>query len=112
MSPPDPNDLRDPRLDAAWRAASHEEPPAALDDAIRAAARRGVGAGPQPADAKKAAVPSALRPERWWMPLAAAATIGAIAIGILQLTNHEQVSAPASHNGVVSDMPAAPPRRP
>ena len=108
MSPPDPNDLRDPRLDAAWRAASHEEPPAALDDAIRAAARRGVGASPQAADAKKAAVPSALRPERWWMPLAAAATIGAIAIGILQLTNHEQLNAPASHNGVVSDMPAAP----
>jgi hypothetical protein len=32
----------DDKLDAAWRAASREEPPAALDDALRAAARRAV----------------------------------------------------------------------
>ena len=37
---------RDPELDATWRAASREQPPAALDDAIRAAARREVGAKP------------------------------------------------------------------
>jgi hypothetical protein len=108
VSTQDPNDLRDPRLDAAWRAASHEEPPAALDDAIRAAARREVRAAPQAADARKASVPSALRPGGWWAPLAAAATIGAIAIGILQLTNSDKVSTPATDKGVVSDMPAAP----
>ena len=56
--PPDPNDLRDPRLDAAWRAASREEPPAALDDAIRAAARRGVGAARSRADAARVCRPS------------------------------------------------------
>jgi len=103
----DPNDLRDPRLDAAWRAASHEEPPSALDDAIRAAARREVHAGPQTAKAQET-VPSALRPERWWMPLAAAAAIGVIAVGILQLTNHEQVTPQVLDKGIVSDMPAAP----
>ncbi len=33
----------DPKLDATWRAASREQPPAALDDAIRAAAKLGRG---------------------------------------------------------------------
>jgi len=104
----DPNDLRDPRLDAAWRAASNEEPPAALDDAIRAAARREVKAGPQPSGAPVTSVPQSLRPERWWMPLAAAATIGAIAIGILQIATPDKVIAPAHDKAIVSDMPAAP----
>ena len=107
MSTQDPNDLRDPRFDAAWRAASNEEPPTALDDAIRAAARRDVKAGPQPSGAPITSVPQSLRPERWWMPLAAAATIGAIAIGILQIANPDKVIAPAHDKAIVSDMPAA-----
>ena len=107
MSTQHPNDLRDPRLDAAWRAASNEEPPAALDDAIRAAARREVNAGPQLSEARVTPVPHALRPERWWMPLAAAATIGAIAIGILQITNPDKIVEPAHDKTVVSDMPSA-----
>jgi hypothetical protein len=102
-----PDDLRDPRLDAAWRAASRDEPPPALDDAIRAAARREIGAGPRRADAP-AAVPEALRPERWWWPLAAAATIGAIAIGLLQLAGPDHVAGTASDKAIVSDLPAAP----
>ena len=110
-TPADP-DLRDPRLDTAWREASREEPSAALDDAILAAARREVGAGPiaagsetRPAPRRGATraahVPEATRPERWWWPLAAAATIGAIAFGLLQLK-------PPDNGGpsVVSDMPA------
>jgi hypothetical protein len=108
VSTQDPNDLRDPRLDAAWRAASNEEPPAALDDAIRAAARREVKAGPQPSGAPITSVPQSLRPERWWMPLAAAATIGAIAIGILQIANPDKVIAPAHDKAIVSDMPSSP----
>ncbi len=108
MSTHDPNDLRDTRVDAAWRAASREEPPAALDDAIRAAARREIGAGPHSTEAKKAGVPESLRPERWWWPLAAAATIGAIAIGLLQLVEPDQVGAPGADKMVASDMPAAP----
>jgi hypothetical protein len=71
----------DPELDATWRAASREQPPAALDDAIRAAARREVGAKPGGIGAAP----------RWW-PLAAAATVAAIAVGIVQMTPPEQVT--------------------
>jgi hypothetical protein len=95
------NDFVDPRFNAAWRRVSREEPPAALDDAIRAAARREVGARPQDV----AQVPLAKRPQRWWFPLAAAATIGAIAIGLLQLSTPERI-APLDEPRVVSDIPA------
>jgi hypothetical protein len=71
----------DPEVDATWRAASREQPPAALDDAIRAAARREVGAKPGGFGAAP----------RWW-PLAAAATVAAIAVGIVQMTPPEQVT--------------------
>jgi hypothetical protein len=74
----------DPDLSARWRAASDEKPPAALDDAIRAAARREVGAKPGGFRATP----------RWW-PLAAAATVAVLAVGIIQMTPPEQV-APAS----------------
>lgn len=104
MSSGDDN-LRDPRVDAAWRAASREEPPRALDDAILAAARREVGAGPQRAAGRKS-IPEALSPERWWWPLAAAATIGAIAIGILQLAGPDRWVEPAADKAVVSDVPS------
>jgi hypothetical protein len=71
----------DPELGATWRAASREQPPAALDDAVRAAARREVGAKPGGFRAAP----------RWW-PLAAAATVAAIAVGIVQMTPPEQVT--------------------
>src|SRR5438270_3444606 len=71
----------DPELDATWRAASREQPPTALDDAIRAAARREVGAKPGGFGAAP----------RWW-PLAAAATVAAIAVGIVQMTPPERVT--------------------
>ena len=67
-------------LDAAWRAASVEGLPAALDIAIRAAARREVGAGPRRSRAPR------------WFPLAAAATVAALAIGIVQLAPRDQVT--------------------
>jgi hypothetical protein len=92
---------RDPRFDAAWASASNEEPPSSLDAAILAAARREVGARPRHAQAP---VPAATRPERWWFPLAAAATIGAVALGLLQIVGRDGVfddGTPA----VVSDMP-------
>lgn len=95
-----PGDLHDPRFDDAWRRASRETPPAALDDAIRAAARREVGARPQDVSS----VREATRPERWWFPLAAAATIGAIAIGLLQISTSDRI-APADERRVVSDVP-------
>ena len=91
MNPGPDSPERDPALERAWRAHSREAPPPELDRAILAAAHRAVGSGPQ--DASKAAAEVAMeatRPQRWWMPLAAAATIGVIAIGILQLTTPEQ----------------------
>ncbi len=89
------------RTGAAWRSLSREEPPPALDAALRAAARREVGARVQPA-----AVPEATRPERWWFPLAAAATIGAIAIGLLQVVTTERPGTAGGDGRTVSDMPA------
>jgi len=71
----------DPELSASWRAASREQPPAALDDVIRAAARREVRAKP----GRLRAAP------RWW-PLAAAATVAAIAVGIVQMAPPDQVT--------------------
>jgi hypothetical protein len=71
----------DPELEARWRAASREQPPPALDDAIRAAARREVGARP-------GGFSTASR----WVPVAAAATVAAIAVGIVQMTPPEQVT--------------------
>ena len=90
---------RDAALDAAWRAHSRDEPPAHLDTAILAAAHRAVGAGPR--DARTAAA-EATSPQRWWMPLAAAATIGAIAIGVLQLAPRDT----SPTEPTVSDMSA------
>jgi hypothetical protein len=89
----------DPALDAAWREHSAEMPPARLDAAVLAAAHRAVGSAPS--DAGKPAA-EATSPQRWWMPLAAAATIGAVALGILQTMPAESpVTAPS-----VSDMPS------
>ena len=94
----------DPAFDAAWRAASSETPPATLDAAILAAAHRAVDAGPR-------RVAEATRPERWWWPLAAAATIGAIAVGILQVMP-DRPDALEGEPAIVSDMPSAPPFQP
>jgi hypothetical protein len=58
---------RDGRVRAAWREASSDEPPAALDDAIRAAARRAVRARPRPAEASFTA--------RWRVPVSIAALL-------------------------------------
>ncbi|MFO1303168.1 MAG: hypothetical protein U1F54_05510 [Burkholderiales bacterium] len=69
---------RDPKLEEALRAHLREEPPSALDAKILAAAHQAVASGPRKVG------PEATRPQRWWMPLAAAAAIGVIAIGIVQ----------------------------
>lgn len=98
MTAPRPDDPRDDAIDRLMREHSRETPPAALDDAIRAAARRAVGAKPR----GKPAVAEAREPWRWWMPLAAAATIGAIAIGVIQSLPHD-----ASEPMVVSDAATA-----
>lgn len=88
---------RDAALDAVWREHSREMPPQHLDQAIVAAAHRAVGSVPQDSVAS-----SATRPQRWWMPLAAAAAIGAIAVGLLQVTPpQELVVAPPVHEATL-----------
>jgi len=98
------NDERDPTLDKAWRAQSREAPPAALDEKILAAAHRAVASGPRKAGAQ------ATRPQRWWMPLAAAAAIGAVALGVVQLMPQEQaIDTTSSSAPAPASLPAAPP---
>jgi hypothetical protein len=92
---------RDPRVDAAWRAANRDEPPAHLNDAIRAAARRAVEAGPQ----RK-------RDKHWWYPFAAAATVAVIAVGLLQLTPPEQITSISTAPKLVQQEAASPPASP
>jgi hypothetical protein len=81
----------DPRLDAAWRAASREEPPSRVDDAILAAARAAVR------DAAPTRPSSAIDPWwRRWQPLAAAAAVTGLAFVLLQsLPRDEPVQAPS-----------------
>jgi hypothetical protein len=98
---------RDPGLEKAWRAHSRESPPPALDQAILAAAHRAVASGP------RKLVPEATRPPRWWMPLAAAATIGAVAIGVIQLSPPEpqfdtSPTAPSPAQRYAEEKPATP----
>jgi hypothetical protein len=91
-------DPSDPALDRLLRADPSASPPAELDAAILAAAHRAVASTPREARGAEAT-----RPWQWWTPLAAAAAIGAVAIGVLQLMPSGRESAPS----VVSDMPAA-----
>jgi len=93
---------RDPALDAAWRAHSTELPPPSVDAAILAAAHREVASRPRAAGDDDT-LAEAREPSRWWWGLAAAATIGAIAFGVVQLapfgTAHDPTRA--------TDMPSA-----
>ncbi len=57
---PGPDMEHDPQLAALYRAGADATPPAHLDDAIRAAARREVAAGPRRAGARRWAVPVSL----------------------------------------------------
>lgn len=57
---PDPDREQDPQLAALYRAGADAAPPAHLDDAIRAAARREVAAGPRRAGIRRWAVPVSL----------------------------------------------------
>ena len=91
--------VRDAALDAAWRANSLDEPPAHVDAAILAAAHRAVAAGSR--DVRRVAGKAA-SPDRWWMPLATAAMIGAVVIAVSRIAPQDQ--APTAP--FVSDIPA------
>jgi len=89
----------DPAIDALLRTHSAEMPSAEIDATILAAAHRAVRSTPLEAEQRA----EATRPWRWWMPLAAAATIGAITIGVLQLAPKE----PDTTSAIVGDAPPA-----
>lgn len=82
MSEPD---LRDPRLDEAYRELRSDAPPAELDERIRAAARRAVGAGPQSLAARERSWAS-----RWRVPLALAASVVVVVTLTLMMQEQEQ----------------------
>ena len=70
---------RDPRLERLYREAAREGPPAQLDAAILAAARREVGARPRP-------LSSALR--RWHVPVSIAAVV-VVTVSLVILVKEE-----------------------
>jgi len=85
---------RDPDLEQAWRAHSRETPPAALDAAILAAAHRAVDSKPR----------AATGAPRWWMPVMAAAAIGAVAIGVVQLAPPPEPALDTGSSSVVASV--------
>lgn len=106
----DERDPRDRNVETAWREHVRDEPPSALDDAIRAAAHRAVQSGP------RAAGTSRNRAWTAWAPLAVAATLGAIALGVVQLVprdtdaTHEVVSDAAPSDSASANAPSRTPR--
>ncbi|HVF64464.1 MAG TPA: hypothetical protein VNE58_10755 [Casimicrobiaceae bacterium] len=83
---------RDASLDAAWSRHSTELPPPHVDAAILAAAHREARTRPRPV-ADDDAKDKSRGPSRTWIPLAAAATIGALAFAIVQLAPAPQQDA-------------------
>lgn len=105
---------RDPALDAAWRAQSTELPPPSVDAAILAAAHREVTSRPRAAGDDDT-LAEAREPSRWWWGLAAAATIGAIAFGVVQLAPfgaHDPTRATDMPSAESTARPAAVPAAP
>ena len=92
---------RHPRAAASEAAAS--EAAASEAAASEAAASE---AGTETRRPRKAAA-EALRPPRWWMPFAAAAVIGAVAVGVVQLASHDVIDSSGPPPPVTSN--AAPP---
>ncbi|HSC97039.1 MAG TPA: hypothetical protein VLC73_18965 [Burkholderiales bacterium] len=95
---------RDPRIERLYRDAAREEPPARLDAAILAAARREAGAGPR-------SLASKLR--RWHVPISIAAVVVAsvsLVILVQEEQNGQRAGAPAVQAiPAPADQPAAPP---
>lgn len=97
-----PSPDRDPALDAAWKAHSVELPPPRIDAAIMAAAHREVRTRPRAVGDDDGIGPARGPTPAWW-GLAAAATVGVIAFGVLQLAPHAPVATPPA---VATDVPS------
>lgn len=100
MSAPE---LRDRRLDAAYRDAPREEPPAELDARVRAAAHRAVAAGPRSLAARTRR--SALA--GWRLPLSIAAT-ALIAVTVSLMVREEESIVSRPEAPAPATRPAAP----
>ena len=104
----------DASVDAAWRQAAGEQPPAEVDAAILAAARAAVR---RDAQERRPAPP----PRRWasWQPLAAAAGVIGLSFLLVQMlprdhlarppANQDASRAPAAESAPAITPPAAPP---
>jgi hypothetical protein len=87
-------------LARAWREASRGEPPAALDDAIRAAARKAVYAGPRPAGASPFG-------GRWRVPLSVAAVLVVSATITLLVAERDKHGSRSLHEQAAPPPPAS-----
>lgn len=91
---------RDEDMSRAYHAASHDDPPAALDDAIRAAARRAVHARPH--TAKNPWLP------RWGSPIAAAAVVMlAVSMLFVAVDERPEIAPPALQVSLPKSSPPA-----
>lgn len=79
---------RDPQLVRWYQAAGGEEPPAALDDAIRAAARREVNARPQ-STAGGGTEPAVRQKRSWYVPMSIAAVL-VLSVSLVTLIKEEK----------------------
>jgi hypothetical protein len=94
-------DLRDPRLDRAYRGLPGDEPPPEVDERIRAAARRAVGAKPQSLEARPRSWAS-----RWRVPLSLAASV--VVVVTLTLMMQEEEHRALQGEPMPAPSPAAP----
>jgi len=97
---------RDADLARAWREASDEQPPAHLDAAILAAARKSV---PDHGEQRNTA-PGRARSRNWlmrWQPLAAAATVAGLAFVLVQMLPREHDFEPSMQRQESTPVPAA-----
>ncbi|HEX6137550.1 MAG TPA: hypothetical protein VF059_07815 [Casimicrobiaceae bacterium] len=104
-------DTSDPALDALLRSQSTQAPPPHVDAAILAAAHRAAGSAPH-GTARGTPRAPAMRRWRWWMPLAAAAAIATVVVGLLPLAPVEPELPPPAASDSSAGAPATPPAPP
>jgi hypothetical protein len=100
---PGKDDLpRDEDLSRAWAQISLDEPPVALDEAIRAAARRAAQAGPRPTGARALS--------RWRVPVSVAAVLvisATITLLVAERETHVPLETQEAHEQLVAPQPMA-----
>jgi hypothetical protein len=101
-------DLRDPNLDRAYRDTPRDEPPAELDERIRAAARRAVVTGPQSLEQRAVEDQRRSWTSRWRLPLSVAATV--VIAATLTVMVQEEDSRPRDDAGRSIEQMKAPAR--